>query len=320
MKKILVTGSCGFIFGNFVRKVIYEKRPYQLVSVDRVNFNNINSLYSNKSHTFYPADIRDQHIIDIIFQSEQPDIVVHGAASTHVDESIKDANEFVTNNVLGTQVIINSCVKYGVKKLIMISSDEVYGQLKENDSSWTEESITNPRNPYAATKHAAELLVKAASNTHGLIYNITRSSNNYGPRQTTDKFVPKVIKCIMNNEKIPIFGQGLQIRDWIHVFDNCSAIIDIIENGEPNEIYNVSVNQEYTNIEVVQKICNIMGNDSHKLISFVEERLGHDFRYSVDSSKIKNIGWKPQYKFNDGIEKCVNWFMNNRWWFNGTKN
>lgn len=314
MKKILITGSLGFIMSNFIRKIIYEKQPYQIVSLDKVS-GNANSLYYNKNHVFHIADIRDQHIIDTIFEFERPDIVIHAAAESSVDSSLKDPNSFVTSNVLGTQVIINSCVKHKVEKLIYLSTDECLGQLtSEDESSWTESDPINPRNCYSATKAAGELLIKAAHYTHGLNYNITRCSNNYGPRQTHNKLIPRVIKCILNNEKIPVYGQGLQIRDWTHVFDNCSAIMTILNNGVPNEIYNISANQEYSNIEVIQKICNVM-KSGHNLIEYIPDPRGnaHDFRYSVDSSKIKKLGWQPQIKFPEGIEQCINWFVQNKW-------
>jgi dTDP-glucose 4,6-dehydratase len=318
MKTILITGSTGFIMSNFIRRLVYEsskdrvKYPYKIVSLDKVSGSS-NALYINKNHTFHIADIRDAHVMDVIFQYERPDIVVHAAASTHVDDSLVDPNSFITNNILGTQNIINSCLKHDIEKLILTSTDEIYGHLtNELDPPWTEESPMNPRNPYSASKAASELLVKAAHASHGLIYNITRSSNNYGPRQTPDKLVPKVIKCILNDQKIPIYGQGLQIRDWTHVFDNCSALLTIITQGAPNQVYNISANQEIPNIEVVQSICNAM-NKGHSLMSFVTDRKGHDFRYSIDSSKIRQLGWKPSFKFKDGIVETVDWFLSNKY-------
>jgi len=310
----LITGSCGFIFGNFLRKAVYEKQPYQLVSVDRVNQNAINSMYWNKNHTFHVADIRDQHVIDTIFQFEKPDIVIHGAAETFVDSSLSDPNSFVTSNVLGTQVIINACVKHKVEKLIYVSTDEVYGQLTdENEPAWTEDAPLNPRNPYSATKAAGELMVKAAHESFGLIYNITRSSNNYGPRQTSEKLIPKSIKCILEGNKIPIYGKGLQIRDWTHVYDNCAGVMAVLNKGVDNETYNIAANQELPNVEVIQKICNAMGK-GHDLISFIPDpRTGHDFRYSIDSTKIRNLGWKPNFKFKEGIQNTVEWYLANQW-------
>lgn len=312
MKKVLITGSCGFIFSNFIRRAIYEKQPYTFVSVDKVS-GNANALYSHKNHVFHFADIRDAHVMDKIFQFEQPDIVIHGAAESFVDYSLIDPNSFVTNNILGTQVIINCCVAHKVERLIYTSTDEVYGQLTgESDTPWTEAAPLNPRNPYSASKAAGELLLQAAHYSHGLMYNITRSSNNYGPRQNPEKLIPKAIKCILNEQPIPIYGKGLQVRDWTHVFDNCAALLTILNHGLPNEVYNISANQELPNIEVIQKICNAMGG-GHKLISFVSERPGHDFRYAVDTSKIRGLGWKPSYKFKDGIIDTVEWYKINQW-------
>lgn len=313
MKKVLITGTCGFIFSNFIRRAIYEKQPYSFVSVDRVA-GNANMVYNNKNHIFHFADLRDSHIIDKIFSFERPDIVIHGAAESFVDASLSDPNAFVTSNVLGTQIIINACVKHNVERLIYISTDEVYGQLTgESDPAWTEDSPLDPRNPYSASKAAGELMVKAAHQSFGLIYNITRSSNNYGPRQTPEKLIPKSIKCILEGRKIPIYGKGLQIRDWTHVFDNCAAILTVLNNGKPNETYNISANQELPNIEVIQKVCNAMGK-GHDLISFIEDpRKGHDFRYSIDSSKIKELGWKPSYRFKEGIVDTVEWYKMNQW-------
>jgi dTDP-glucose 4,6-dehydratase len=314
MKKVLITGSCGFIFSNFVRKAIYEKQPYSFVSVDRVSGNG-NNVYQNKNHAFHIADIRDQHVMDIIFQFEKPDIVIHGAAETFVDSSLSDPNSFITSNVLGTQVIINCCVKNNVERLIYVSTDEVYGQLTdEKAEAWTEEAPLSPRNPYSATKAAGELLVKAAHETHGLIYNITRSSNNYGPRQLPEKLVPKAIKCILEGTKIPLYGEGKQIRDWTYVGDNCSGIMTVLNKGLPNEAYNISANQEFTNLEVMQRVCNAMGR-GHSLISFIKDpRPGHDFRYSIDTTKIQSLGWKPICRFKEGIADTVEWYRLNKWY------
>lgn len=314
-KKVLITGSGGFIFSNFIRKAMYEKQPYNFASVDKITKSTVlNNIYVNKDHAFYFGDITDSHFMNVLFEYERPDIVIHGAAESFVDASLKDPAIFINSNVLGTQVVINNCVKWNVERLIYISTDEVYGQLeKESDLPWTEDAPLNPRNPYSATKAAGELLVRAAQVSYGLTYNITRSSNNYGPRQTNEKLIPKVVKCILENEKIPLYGQGLQIRDWTHVWDNCGAILDVLNSGKPNETYNISANQEFTNIEVVQKICNAMGK-GHDLISFIEDpRKGHDFRYSIDSSKIKELGWKPGYKFLDGIVETVGWYQKNSW-------
>lgn len=316
-KKILLTGTAGFIAGNFVRKAIFDKLPYEFVSVDKItNSNLLNNIFINKSHQFYMNNICDKHFIDLIFQYHKFDYLLHYAASTHVDKSIESANDFIQDNIVGTQNLIDACVKYGVK-MLYFSTDEVYGALQnENDVSWTEESPISPNNPYAASKAAGELLVKAAAKTHKLDYIITRSSNIYGPRQTPDKLIPKVIKCIMENKSIPVFGKGLQIRDWTNVIDNAQAIFKIIENWNSGETYNISANQEFMNIEVIHEICNLMGK-GHDLITFIEDRKGHDFRYSVDSSKIRKLGWSPSYKFksgnNSGLSATVEWYKSNHW-------
>lgn len=313
--KCLCTGSGGFIVGNFVRKSIFEKKPYEFISVDKVTKSSVlNNIYSNKNHTFYIGDVSDQHFIDVLFEYERPDIVIHGCAETHVDDSLKYPNKFIQSNVLGTQVLVNASIKWGVSKFIYLSSDEVYGQL-ENDKlpAWTESSPLNPRNPYSASKLSGEFIVRAASSTFGLNYCITRSSNNYGPRQTSEKLIPKVIKCLLEGKKIPVYGQGLQMRDWLYVNDNCEAIMNVMENGKNGEIYNISANQEFSNIEIVHKICKIMNKKLEDSVEYVADRPGHDFRYSIDSSKIKELGWKPQVKFNDGINACVNWYLNNQW-------
>lgn len=314
-KKLLVTGSLSFIFSNFIRKAIYDKLPYQIVSVDKVERKQyLNTVYANKNHQFYIGDVTDRHFMDCLFELEKPEIVVHGAASTHVDNAINDPSPFIKNNVEGTQVVVDMCLKHKVERLIYQSTDEVLGHLNSDDQpSWTEESPINPRNSYAASKAAGELLVKAASSTHGLKYNIIRSSNNYGPRQTPEKLIPKVIKCIIDKQPIPVYGQGLQIRDWTYVTDNCSGIFKVIESGAENETYNISANQEFSNIEVVYEICKIMGFGT-QLITFVPDRKGHDYRYSLNSSKLRKLGWNPNVKLKSGgLENCVEWFLNNKW-------
>lgn len=313
-QKILITGSCGFIFSNFVRKVVYENLPHSICSIDRISNNSLNNIYWNKSHEFHIGDITDSHFLNLIFEFTKPDIVIHGAAETSVDKSLKDPRLFIHSNVLGTQSVIDACVKWKTKKIIYMSADQVYGQLaSENDLEWNEDNKLEPCNPYSASKAAGELLIKSAYNSFGLNYNIIRASNNYGPRQSSEKLIPKVIKSILNNSSIELYDKGLQIRDWTHVHDTCSAINQILLNGIDNNIYNVSSKQEFSNLEVVQYICNSMGM-GHQLIKFIESpRASHDFRYAMDNSKIKSLGWKPQYKFKDGISGVVDWYKLNKY-------
>jgi dTDP-glucose 4,6-dehydratase len=316
-KKVLVTGSCGFIFSNFIRLGVRYKPDYTFVSVDKVaTSHSLNNIYAHNRHKFHLADVADAHIVDKIFELERPDIVVHGAAESNVDDSIASANPFIMSNVLGTQIIADACVKYGVERLVQISTDEVCGQLcSEDDKAWKEDAKLSPRNPYSASKASSELIVEAVSKTHGLQYNITRSCNNYGPRQSTKNLVPKIIKNIINKEPVPIYGKGDQLREWIHVADNCFAIFHILEHAPPNEIYNISAGHEVSNLEMFHMICDIMdvGQEGHNLLTFVEDRKGHDYRYSVDFSKIKSIGWKPEFRFKAGLQKVIFWYLNNRW-------
>lgn len=316
--KILITGSLGFIFSNLIRKIVYENYPYTIVSLDNISRkNHINSVYVNRGHQFHIGDITDENFIDNILTLESPDIVIHAAANTFVDDSIRDPLQFVKTNVVGTQVLLNASIKHKVKKFVYISTDEVYGHLtSESEPSWDESASLDPRNPYAASKAAGELLVRAAHETFGLPYIITRASNNYGPRQTVEKFIPKIIKCILNNEPIPIYGQGNQIRDWTHVFDNCSAVLKILSSGKDNQVYNISSNQEFSNLEVVHEICKLM-EKGQDLISFVPDRPGHDFRYSTSSTKLKSLGWMPNYKFKKGgLAHCVEWYLDNKYYLN----
>lgn len=317
VKKLLITGSCGFIFSNFIRLALKDKSGYSFVSVDKVfDLHNLHNVYiKNEKHKFHIGDVSDRHFINTLFALERPDIVIHGAAvhNTHVDESIVGANSFITSNVLGTQVIADACVKYNVDKLIYISTNEVYGQLvSENDKSWTEDSPLAPRNPCAASKAAGELVVRAAHETYGLNYNIARCCNNFGPRQSAKNFIPKIIRNILLETKMPIYGQGNQLREWIHVADTYSAIMTILKNGKPNETYNISTGYEFSNLEIFHEVCNIM-EMGHELLTFVEDRKGHNFRCAMDFSKIKSIGWEPKLKFKDSLNLCIQWYINNKW-------
>lgn len=320
--KLCLTGSAGFICSNMIRNILYDKpsgfftKNDKITSIDKVSFNSIHSLYWNKNHSFHIADILDAHCLDVIFQLEKPNLVIHFAAETAVDASIANPSLYVSNNVLGTQNIINACVKHKVKKLVLCSTDEIMGQLTDiNQPGWTETDFPNPRNPYSASKLAAEFLVQAAYHTYNLEYNIVRSSNNYGARQQPTKLIPKVIKCILNNQKIPLFGKGQQIRDWTYVNDNCQGIIDVIQKGKSNEIYNISSNCELTNLDMVKKICGIM-KKSEDLIEFIPDpRFSHDWRYSLNTDKIRCLGWKPTNNLDQNLEETINWYRSNAWFF-----
>lgn len=310
--KILVTGSGGFIFGNFIRQVFYSKKPYHISSIDMVRESHIiHNIYVNSDHQFHIVDIKDPHILHVVFQKERPDIVIHGAAESCVDKSVKNTLPFTTNNIVGTQNVIDECIK-SKAKLIYISTDEVYGPLTPKQDPWNEQAVLNPKNLYSATKASGELLVKAAAAVHGLSYNIVRGSSCYGPWQYKDKFIPGIISSILNRKDINIYGSGAQMRDWIHVFDMCKAIFHIIDSGVENETYNVTAKQEFMNLEVAQIVCNALG-EGHDLIKHVEDKPGHDFRYATTNDKIKSIGWSPDFKFRDGIKETCQWYVTNKY-------
>lgn len=312
-QKVLITGSCGFIFSNFVRLSIRDRHNFDLVSIDKVTRpEGLHNVYANRGHKFYIGDIADRHFVDTIFKLERPDIVINGAAESNVDDSINNTDPFIYSNVLGTQVIADKCIEYNVNRLIQISTDEVYGQMLKDDEPWTEDVCMAPRNPYSASKAASELIVKAAYETHGLEYNITRSCNNFGPRQSIKNLIPKVIKCISEDKPIPIYGQGSQMREWIHVADNYLALMAIIYDAPPNQTYNISAGYEITNLELVHEICNMM-DKGHSLISFVKDRAGHDFRYAINSDNLRSLGWKPSFKFKAGLKHTIKWYLKNQW-------
>lgn len=303
-KKILVTGSGGFVFGNFIRRTFFTKQNYHIISIDKVRDSHvIHNVYVNKDHQFYIGNLCDRHFLNVIFEAERPDIVIHGADLEGDDSSVE--------NIDATKSVIDSCKKWGVEKLILSSTDKVYGTLlSENDKPWLEDSPTNPGDSYAVSKLASELLVKVS----GLPYVITRSCNNYGPWQGKVKLIPNILKNIISNQKSQIYGQGMQMREWLHVYDHCSALLKIIDNGEINSIYNIGTGHEFTNIEMFQKICNTT-ESGHDLIEFVNDKPGHSFRRAIDSTKLRELDWAPA-KFKENLGQTINWYANNKWFFN----
>ncbi len=303
-KKVLITGSGGFVCGNLVRKVFKDKVPWSISSIDRIRDSNVYNIYTNKDHSFYPVDINDRHILNCIFQTEKPDMVIHGAANMFGDDLIK-------TNVEGTQNVIDACLKWEVNRLVYLSSDKVNAYCHPSlGSPVLEIAPLNPRSLYAVSKTAAELLITVAHEKQGLQYQIIRPSNAYGPWQAKNSFIPKIIKGIIEKTPVQIFDQGNSLRDWIHVSDLCSAIIQIANNGAVNSIYNVSANQEYSNIEVFQHVCNAFGT-GYDLIEFVKRN--DDTRYANNSNKLRDLGWNAEYKFKEGIAKTATWYSNNKW-------
>lgn len=309
--RILVTGGAGFIGSSFIRYMLNQYPNYKIINLDKLtyagNLKNCEDYADNPSYRFVKGDITDIKLINEL--AKEVDLIVNYAAETHVDRSNEDSNPFLMSNIIGAQRLMEVALKNNHKKFVQISTDEVYGDIEEG--FFTEESILKPSNPYSASKASAEMLAMAYSRTHNLPVLISRCSNNYGTRQYPEKLVPLFIKKLMAGEKVPVYGDGQQIRDWLHVDDHASAIDAIIHKGKVGEIYNISANEEHTNLEITKKMIDILGLSEDR-IEFVKDRPGHDVRYAVDASKIINeLGWKPSIKFNEGFEEVVNWYKNN---------
>ena len=316
MKKILITGGAGFIGANFVHYILNKYKDYKVVNLDKLtyaaNISNLDDIKDNKNYKFIQGDICDKSLIDNLFKNEKFDIVVNFAAESHVDRSICSPEIFVNTNVLGTQILLDASKKYNVERYHQVSTDEVYGDLPLDrpDLLFNEKNNINPSSPYSSSKASADLIVKSYYKTFKLPITISRCSNNYGKYQYEEKLIPLMIKKAINNEKLPVYGNGLNIRDWLHVYDHCSAIDLIIHNGKLGEIYNVGGNNERNNITIVKLILKTL-NKSEDLISYVEDRKGHDLRYAIDASKIKSeLNWVPKYTFEEGIKETINWYIN----------
>ena len=314
--RILVTGGAGFIGCNFIR---YEIANYDdtIICVDSLTYagslNNLKDVADNKNFKFIKADITDEQAIDDIFKEYNPDIVVNFAAESHVDNSINNPNIFTKTNIFGTQVLMNACLKYNVKRFHQVSTDEVYGDLPLNSEKWCIESAhIKPSSPYAVSKASADLLALSYKRTYGLPITISRSSNNYGPYQNKEKLIPNAINCLLTGKKIPLYGNGLNKREWIHVDDNCKAIDLIVRKGRVGEIYNISTNDEKTNLQVARAILSKM-NMGEENIEFVADRKGHDLKYSMSSNKLKQeLGWKQEINFKEGLNNTIAWYLENK--------
>ena len=318
--KFLVTGGAGFIGSNFMH---YEVKKYpedKFVCLDALtyagNYNNIKDLEEYNNFKFIKGDITDRELIDKLFNDEKFDIVINFAAESHVDNSIKNPEIFLTTNIIGTSVLMDACRKYGIKRYHQISTDEVYGDLPLDrpDLLFKEDTPLHTSSPYSSSKASADLLVIAYARTYGLPVTISRCSNNYGPYQFPEKLIPVVISKALKDESIPVYGKGENVRDWIHVIDHNIGVDLIVRNGRECEVYNLGGHSERTNIEVVKTILRQL-DKPESLITFVEDRKGHDLRYAIDSTKAeKELGWNLTYNFEDGIKETVNWYLNNQEW------
>jgi len=311
--KVLVTGGAGFIGSEFVRQGV--KKGLEVAVVDKLTYaGDLQRLSSVLDKIkFFKADLCNQEFLEYIFKEFSPEVVVHFAAESHVDRSILNPKEFMLSNVIGTQILLECSRKFKIKKFINISTDEVYGELGDV-GKFTEETPLNPNSPYSVSKASADMLGRAYFRTYGLPVITVRPSNNYGPWQYPEKLIPVVIVKALKNEAIPVYGKGLNVREWLYVEDCAEAIFALIEKGKEGEIYNVASGEERRNIEVVKAILDLLGK-SYDLIEFVKDRPGHDYRYSMDFSKVKReCGWSPKTDFEEGIEKTVNWYLSNKNW------
>jgi dTDP-glucose 4,6-dehydratase len=322
MSKILVTGGAGFIGSNFVRFILDKHPDYRIVNLDKLtyagNLENLSGLENNRRHSFIQGDICDADLVGRILE-EGVQAIVNFAAETHVDRSILQSADFVRTNVLGTLNLLELARKHKVARLLQVSTDEVYGSLGPS-GAFTELSQIAPNSPYAASKASADLLVRSYSRTHGFPGIITRCSNNYGPYQFPEKLIPLLISNAMAGIPLPIYGDGLNVRDWIHVRDHCAALDAVLHRGREGEVYNVGARQEIPNIQVARRILETLGKDE-SLITYVEDRPGHDRRYAIDSTKLESqLGWRPEILFEAGLRETIEWYRSNSSWIEHVRN
>lgn len=318
---VLVTGGAGFIGSNFVFHMLEQHPTYRVVCLDVLtyagNLSTLEPVMNNENFRFVKGDITDRELVDTLFDEENFDFVVNFAAESHVDRSIEDPGIFLKTNILGTQVLMDVSKKYGVKRFHQVSTDEVYGDLPLDrpDLLFTEATPIHTSSPYSASKAGADLLVQAYHRTFGVPVTISRCSNNYGPYQFPEKLIPLMIANALNDKQLPVYGEGLNVRDWIYVEDHCHAIDMIVHNGRVGEVYNVGGHNEMRNIDIVKIIVHTLGKNED-LITYVTDRKGHDMRYAIDPTKIHTeLGWLPETKFVDGIQKTITWYLENRsWW------
>lgn len=320
---ILVTGGAGFIGVNFVKYMLEKYPDYKLICLDALtyagNLESLADILENPNFEFIKGSITDYETVFNLFERRHPVIVVNFAAESHVDRSIDNPRLFLETNIIGTQVLMDACRKFGIKRFHQVSTDEVYGDLPldRNDLFFTEETSIHASSPYSASKASADLLVLAYHRTYKLPVSISRCSNNYGPYQFPEKLIPLMITRALEDKSLPVYGKGINVRDWLYVKDHCSAIDLIIHKGRVGEVYNVGGHNERTNLQVVKTILNELGKPE-SLITFVTDRPGHDLRYAIDPFKINNeLGWLPETKFEDGIKMTIKWYLDNiSWWQN----
>ena len=319
--KIIVTGGAGFIGSNFVIHMVKKYPEHEIVNLDLLtyagNLENLTEVEKAPNYKFIRGDIADRKFVFDLFEQEKPDIIVNFAAESHVDRSITDPESFVRTNVMGTTTLLDACKEYGIKRFHQVSTDEVYGDLPLDrpDLFFTEETPLHTSSPYSSSKASADLFVMAYHRTFGIPVTISRCSNNYGPYQFPEKLIPLIISRSLADEELPVYGTGENVRDWLHVSDHCVAIDLILEKGRVGEVYNIGGHNERTNLEVVKTILKAL-DKPESLIRFVKDRPGHDRRYAIDPTKMETeLGWKPQYMFDTGMKQTIQWYLDNKeWW------
>ncbi len=318
MKKILVTGGAGFIGSNFINYILKSRDDYFIVNLDKLtyagNLENLKEIESNKNYTFIKGDITNSELVNYIFEKYQIKYVINFAAESHVDRSISGSEIFFRTNVIGTNVLLEASKRFEVEKFLQISTDEVYGSLGAT-GLFTEQTPIAPNSPYSASKAASDMMVQAFHHTYGLPIVITRCSNNYGQLQFPEKLIPLMILNALQNKKLPVYGDGMNVRDWIYVIDHNKAVELVFEKGKIGEVYNIGASNEMPNLEIIKLILQNL-KKGEELIQFVKDRPGHDRRYAIDSTKIQSeLGWKPEFNFDSAIQHTIDWYLKNKnWW------
>ncbi|WP_206168520.1 dTDP-glucose 4,6-dehydratase [Veillonella sp. CHU110] len=311
---ILVTGGCGFIGSHFLRYMMNTYPNDSFICLDALTYagneENIKDLLGDERLKQYIGTICDAKLVESIFSTHKPDIVVHFAAETHVDRSIAGPQIFLETNVMGTGVLLDACLRHGGVRFHHVSTDEVYGALPLGEGeAFTESDLLQPTSPYASSKASSDLLALSYYKTYGLPMTVSRCSNNYGTHQYPEKLIPLMIQKALHDEPLPVYGDGLNVRDWIHVLDHCRGIDTILQKGMPGEVYNIGANEEVANIDLVKRILDCL-EKSYELITYIDDRLGHDRRYAINSGKLRTLGWKPEYTLGDTLREVVEWY---RW-------
>jgi dTDP-glucose 4,6-dehydratase len=318
--KLLITGGAGFIGSNFIHQIMNSHPEWEIINLDILtyagNLNNLKGIEKNPHYTFIQGDICNRAIVNAILDKHNVNAIVHFAAESHVDRSIADASAFVMTNVFGTHTVLECARTHAVSKFIHISTDEVYGSTREG--SFKETDILSPSSPYSATKAGSDLLALSYFTTYNLPVIVTRCTNNFGPYQFPEKLIPLFVTNLLDGKKVPVYGTGQNIRDWIHVSDHCKAVEFLLERGNPGEIYNIGGGNEKTNQEITKKILDLLSKDN-TMIEYVTDRSGHDFRYSLDCSKLHAMSWKPRYSFDEALEDTISWYTRNEWWWRPLK-